>query len=324
MNALRARSCLVVLPWLVLSAVGGCATSEPAGTAGNSYPSPEAAVQSFVGALRTGDETRLEEMLAPLADDILSSGDAVADRADAERFLAAYDERNRIQTDGDEVSTLLVGEQDWPFPVPIIRSGKGYVFDAVTGREEVLNRRVGRNELSAEQVCLAIADAQREYVALRPTGGDLPEYAQKLVSDPSKKNGLYWPSGPGEPPSPLGSLIVSAAAEGYDGSRGADTRAYHGYRYRLLTAQGPHARGGRMDYLVNGRLIGGFGIVAYPAQYGNSGITTFITNHDGIVYQQDLGPDTQQIAERLTEFDPGPGWTATTTSSNDAELTRGD
>jgi hypothetical protein len=322
MNALYRQSVLI-LPCL-LAVVAGCASSEPAGSAGtakNPFPSPEAAVQSFVDALRAGDQARLKEMLAPAADDILSSGDKVADRADAERFLAAYDQKSRIQADADGVSTLLVGDQDWPFPVPIVKSGRGYVFDAVTGREEILNRRVGRNELSAEQVCLAITDAQREYVALRPTGGDLPEYAQKLVSDPSTKNGLYWPTADGEPPSPLGSLIVSATSQGYDGSRGADTRAYHGYRYRLLTSQGPHATGGRMDYLVNGRLIGGFGVVAYPAQYGNSGIMSFITSHDGIVYERDLGPKTQQVAESLTEFDPGPGWARV---GEGAQLTRRD
>jgi hypothetical protein len=200
--------------------------------------------------------------------------------------------------------------------VPIVKSGNGYVFDTESGKEEILNRRIGRNELDAQQVCLAIVDAQREYVRLRPMGGDLPEYARKVASDPGTRNGLYWFTGETEPPSPLGPLVAQAAAQGY-GGRSNDTssappkssRPYHGYRYRLLTAQGPNAPGGAADYLVNGHLVGGFAVVAYPAQYGNSGIMTFITSHDGVLYQRDFGDDTQQVAEHMTTFDPGPGWT---------------
>ena len=205
-------------------------------------------------------------------------------------------------------------------PVPIVSSKNGYIFDSETGRDEILNRRIGRNELDAEQVCLAIADAQREYVARNPTSSDLPEYARKLVSDSGKKDGLYWPTDEGEPASPMGPLVASAAVEGY-GAKSATSggpRAYHGYRYRLLTRQGAHAKGGAIDYEVNGKLIGGFAVVAYPAQYGNSGIMTFITNHDGVVYQRDLGPDTQRLAEAMTEFDPGPEWTRSTDSDGGA------
>ena len=278
----------------------GCASPKQ-----KQFPSPDAAAQSLVDALRSHDKERLRQALGPAGDDITSSGDPVSDRADAARFLSLYDARHRIQSEQNGVSTLLVGDDEWPFPVPIKKSDRGYVFDTASGREEILNRRVGRNELSAEQVCLAIADAQREYVRRRPMGGDLPEYARKIASDPGTKNGLYWQTAEGEEPSPLGPLVASATAEGYASS----PRPYHGYHYRLLTAQGPHADGGATDYLVNGRLLGGFAIVAYPAQYGNSGIMTFMTNHDGIVYQRDLGPDTEKLAKRVVEFDPGPGWT---------------
>src|SRR5688572_23988237 len=304
MNVLRCR--LIIPGVLVLTALG-CASS----TEQKQFSSPDAAAQSLADALRSNDRARLDEILAPAADDILSSGDPVADRADAMRFLALYDAGHRIQAGPDGVHTLIVGQEDWPFPVPIVKSNGKYVFDAETGREEILNRRIGRNELNAQQVCLAIVDAQREYVALRPMGGELPEYAPKLVSDSGKKNGLYWPTAEGEPASPLGPLVASAATEGYGSSTAPSSArpAYHGYHYRLLTSQGPHASGGALPYLIDGRLIGGFAVVAYPAQYGNSGIMTFITNHDGIVYQRDLGPETEINAQQLKSFDPGPGWT---------------
>jgi hypothetical protein len=212
---------------------------------------------------------------------------------------------------------LLVGDKDWPFPVPIVKSNGGFVFDTAAGTDEILNRRIGRNELDAQQVCLAIIDAQRDYVARRPTGGDLPVYARKIISDAGSRNGLYWQPVAGEPASPLGELVAQASAEGYGGKKSADAAPppYRGYRYRLLTAQGPSARGGALNYEVNGQLIGGFAVVAYPAQYGNSGIMTFITNHDGVIHERDLGPATEQIARTMMQFDPGPHWRAVSEAS---------
>jgi hypothetical protein len=298
---------------LVISS--GCASPEQ-----KQFSSPQAAAQSLVDALRQDDHARLKQNLGPAANDILASGDKVADRADVQRFLSLYDTSHRFQTTPDGVTTLLVGEDEWPFPVPIVKSGGKYAFDTETGKDEVLNRRIGRNELAAQQVCLAIVDAQRDYVSLNPTGGDLPEYARKVVSDPGTKNGLYWPAAGGEPESPLGPLAASATAQGYGGPAAQieRLRPYHGYHYRLLTSQGAHAEGGAIEYMVDGRLIGGFGVVAYPAQYGNSGIMTFITNHDGVVYERDLGPDTKSVAENMTRFDPGPGWERAIDSSEDA------
>jgi hypothetical protein len=311
------KRCLILLSLLVVAS--GCASSPEQ----KQFASPQAATKSLVDALRKNDQTRLRESLGPDADDILASGDKVADQADVQRFLSLYDTSHRFQTTPDGVTTLLVGQDDWPFPVPIVKSGSKYVFDTETGKDEVLNRRIGRNELASQQVCLAIVDAQRDYVRLNPMGSDLPEYARKAVSDPGTKNGLYWPTADGEPESPLGPLAASATAQGYGGSavQKEGPRPYHGYQYRLLTSQGTHAEGGAMEYMVNGHLIGGFGVVAYPAQYGNSGIMTFITNHDGVVYQRDLGPDTQKIAEHMNAFDPGPGWTKT---ADDSQVTLGD
>jgi hypothetical protein len=296
-----------LVPFLLFGAIGCAATPQQ-----KAFKSPQAAVDSLVDALRRQDRDRLKQVLGDAGVDLLASGDNVADKSDLSRFLAFYDTKHQLQDEADGASTLLVGADDWPFPVPIVKAKGGYVFDIEAGKDEVLNRRIGRNELAAQQVCLAIADAQREYVRLRPMGGDLPEYARKLVSDPGTKNGLYWPSGEGEEPSPLGELAAAAAEHGYGRSDRTDElplRAYYGYRYRLLTRQGPHAPGGAIDYVVNGKLVGGFAVVAYPAKYGNSGIMTFITNHDGVVYQRDLGPETPRAAEGMSAFDPGPDWT---------------
>ncbi|HSZ55486.1 MAG TPA: DUF2950 domain-containing protein [Tepidisphaeraceae bacterium] len=293
----------------------GCSSSPPPTAPPTTVPSarvfdsPEAAVSSLVDALRAHDAAQLSSIFRPDDEEIISSGDPVADQAEIDRFLAAYDAKHYLQSDLGGGVILYVGQQEWPFPVPIIRSGGGYAFDSATGKDEILNRRIGRNELSAEQVCLAIVDAQRDYVTMRPMGGDLPVYARRLVSHPGTKDGLYWPTKDDEPPSPLGPLVAYATEEGYGATRASEEPPpYHGYRYRLLTKQGVHATGGAMDYEVDGQLIGGFAVVAYPADYGNSGITTFITNHDGVVYERDLGPDTEQLARQMTEFDPGPGW----------------
>jgi len=206
--------------------------------------------------------------------------------------------------------TLVVGKADWPLPIPIIQSGGVWLFDTKAGKEEILNRRIGRNELSAIQTCLAVLDAQREYASLDRNADGLRDYAAKFISDPGKKNGLFWPTAQNEAPSPLGPLAAAAAEEGYRRGDPADAspRPYHGYYFRILTAQGPNAPGGAMNYLVGAKLIGGFAIVAWPADYDNSGIMTFIMNHAGIVYQRDLGDDTAKIAATMSAYDPGPEW----------------
>ena len=275
------------------------------------FATPEEGVAELVQAVRAGSASRLLELMGAGSKSWLSSGDAVADRAEWKRFLDAYDKKNSIETEGSDKAILHAGEGDWTFPAPLVKQGDRWVFDGAAGREEVLNRRVGRNELDTIQTLLAIGDAQREYAAEAADGKGLIAYASRFRSSPGKKDGLYWPTKAGDPPSPLGPLVAQAVTEGYGSTaKKAEARAaYHGYHYRLLTAQGKHAPGGAFDYMVNGKLFGGFAVVAWPVSYGNSGVQTFMVNHDGVVYAKDLGPGSAAEAAKMKRFDPGPGWT---------------
>jgi hypothetical protein len=279
------------------------------------FATPEEAAKALTEALRKDDEKSLLAVIGQSSGNWLSSGDEIEDRREKEKFLAAYDRKSSISqaTTGDK-AILLVGEDDWPFPAPIVRKGKGWVFDAVAGREEIINRRVGRNELDAIQTLLAVVDAQREYSSGDPDGNGFHDYARRFLSSKGKKDGLYWPVQAGEPLSPLGPLVGAAAREGYGkksggGKGGAKPAAYHGYRYRLLESQGKNAPGGAYSYLVGGKMIGGFAIVAYPAKYGVSGVMTFLVNHDGVVYQRDLGKSTEADALAMRRFNPNQKWT---------------
>ena len=216
---------------------------------------------------------------------------------------------NKLEKETDKKVTLVVGNQEWPFPIPIVKKGETWVFDTKAGNEELLNRRIGRNELNTIQTCLAIVDAQREYAMKDRDSDKLLEYAQKFWSTPGKKDGLYWEAKEGEAQSPLGPLAARAVEEGYDGRKPGDKpMPYHGYFYRILKAQGKNAPGGAYDYVVRGKMIGGFALVVFPAEYGASGIMTFIVNHDGVVYQKDLGKETGKIAKAMTKFDPDKTW----------------
>lgn len=284
----------------------GCKGKE-AGEAG--FDSADKIVEAFVAAARAKDVEQMKKILGPESEDILSSGDAVDDESRLEMFLKAYDEKHRLEAGKDGTMTLVIGNTDWPLPVPLVQKDGKWQFDTEAGREEVINRRIGRNELDAIQTCLAVLDAQREYVAKDRDANGLAEYAGRFLSEPGKKNGLYWPTAEGEPLSPLGSLAAEAAHEGYIATQPTSRpRPFHGYCYRIVTSQGAHAPGGAMDYLVNGKLIGGFAVVAWPAEYDNSGIMTFIMNHDGVVYQRDLGEDTAKLAAEMTTYDPSPEW----------------
>ncbi len=271
------------------------------------FASPEDAVQELARATSDGDTQRLQDIFGPEGHDLLNSGDQVADKLGVERFLAHYEEKHSLEAVGEDERVLVLGPDDWPFPVPIVRTGDHWSFDARAGREEILDRRIGRNELAAIEVCLAIADAQREYAMWNVNGNGTHDYAQQFLSDPGEKNGLYWPTAEGEAPSPLGQLIVAASAEGYEAEDEGPT-PYHGYFYRILKAQGPAARGGTLDYVVSGRMLLGFALVAYPAEYGNSGIMTFILSANGVVYQRDLGEDTGKLGLEMVTYDPGTGW----------------
>jgi hypothetical protein len=266
----------------------------------------EQAVQALIAATRSGDPQALIDVLGPEARPLVSSGDPVGDRNRFRRFVTAYDEAHRLQG-GDGKVVLYVGSDDFPFPIPLIPDGPSWRWDDLAGREEMVSRQIGRNELEVIEVCLAYVDAQREYYAQNPNGGTMLEYAQRIGSSPGKRDGLYWPVKPGEPPSPLGALVAQARAEGYQ-SIGRARIPYHGYLYGILRQQGPDASGGAYEYVVHGHMLGGFGLVAFPASYGTSGVMTFIVNHDGVVYQKDLGPNTGKVAAAMKSFNPDPTW----------------
>ena len=305
LNMPRVKIVLVLLSFLSVVVTG---RSFGAALQQKSFASAEEAVKAAIAAARADTEQDLLAIFGPKAKDLISSGDPVADKQRREAFIKAYDEKNRLVGEGAAM-TLVVGSNDWPFPIPLVKKGEGWVFDTEKGREEVLNRRIGDNELSAIQVSLAYCDAQREYAQKDRDGDGLVEYAQKLRSDPGKKNGLYWEAKTGEEVSPLGPFAARAVKEGYAGSAKADKPApYHGYYYRILSAQGKDAPGGAYSYLIKGNMIGGFALVAYPAEYGNSGVMTFIVNHDGKVFQKDLGEKTASAAAAMKEYNPDSSW----------------
>lgn len=273
------------------------------------FASPEEAVKALVGALKAGDTKSLSALFGPKGKGLVSSGDPVADKAGRDRFISAYEEKNRMEGVGTDKTVLYVGKEDWPFPIPLVKKQGSWRFDTNEGRQELLARRIGRNELSVIQVCLTYVDAQREYALKDRDGDGLLAYAQKFASSPGKKDGLYWEAKEGDEQSPLGPLFAAAQKLGYTAKKPAGKPLpYHGYYYRILKAQGKNAPGGAYDYVVKGKMIGGFALVAYPAQYGSSGIMTFIVNHEGVVYQKNLGQDTEKTAQAMKLFDPDRTW----------------
>jgi len=271
------------------------------------FGAPEKAVEALIGAAKSQDRKAVLTVLGPDGRAIVSSGDTVADNNAREKFVSAYDAKHAIEMEGDGTRTLIVGNDDWPFPIPLINKAGEWQFDTKAGLDEILRRRIGRNEISAIQVCLAYVQAQNEYASLDPGGFGPHAYAQRIVSSPGKMDGLYWPTTENEEPSPFGDLAAQASAEGY--KVGQAPIPYHGYFYRIIKRQGPGAAGGAFDYVVNGKMIGGFALVAYPAEYGNSGVMTFMVNHDGTVFQKDLGPDTGKLARKIESFAPDQTWT---------------
>jgi hypothetical protein len=283
------------------------ALAAPAGQ--KSFKTPEAAVQALIKAAQAKDTQALLGLFGPLGKPIIESGDPVADKNARDNFLANYKAKNSLDKSVADTATLNVGEDEWPFPIPIVKKDGTWYFDSAAGAEELINRRVGENELATIQSCLAYVDAQREFYLRNVQKDPMQHFANKLISSPGKKDGLYWPAAENEPQSPLGEEFASARAEGYlqpDAPKGAP---FHGYIYRLLTSQGPDAPGGPYDYLVNGEMFGGFGLIAFPAEYGSSGVMTFIVNQDGVVYSRNLGPNTQRVAMGVVEFNPDSMWT---------------
>jgi len=282
-----------------------CAATSVA-MAQQTFKTPEEAATALVNAAKSGDSKSIVTVLGPDGEDIVSSGDEVADAATRAKFIAAYDSKHTIAMEGDSKAVMVVGPDDFPLPIPLVRKDGLWRFDTAAGREEILFRRIGENELDAIQSALAYVDAQDEYAEKDRTGAGVNTYAQRIISQPGKKDGLYWPTSQGEEVSPLGELIAEATKQGY--RVGAGRTPFHGYYFKILTKQGAAAAGGELEYIVNGKMIGGFALVAYPAEYRNSGVMTFIVNHAGTVFQKDLGPNTAQVAERMTAFNPDKTW----------------
>jgi hypothetical protein len=270
------------------------------------YRTPEAAVDALVATAKSGDKKAALAVLGRYGEDIISSGDKVSDDAVRQRFVTSYDAKHHVTMEGGNKAILIIGDNDYPFPIPLEKNKEGtWSFDTQAGREEILARRIGHNELDTIQTVLAYVDAQDEY-ASKDRGAGVSVYAQRFISEPDKKDGLYWPTAQGEEQSPLGELFAAATRQGYRAGEGRSP--YHGYYYKILTKQGPAATGGAVDYVVRGKMIGGHALVAYPAEYRNSGVMTFIVNHDGTVFQKDLGADTSKLAEAMTSFNPDKTW----------------
>jgi hypothetical protein len=308
---MRSQS-ILMRTWIALLGLGLLAVVTPASAASKKqrvFTTAEEAVTDFVAAVKAHDEKALLAMLGPEGEDLIHSGDPVADQNAGERFAADYETAHQlVPIDEGQRLWLEIGTDRWPFPIPLEKVADGWRFDTHAGKEEVLARRIGRNELAAIEACRAYADAQREYYATNPQGDALLQFAQKIGSTPGKRDGLYWETKEGEAPSPLGPLIATARGEGY-AAPGSKPHPYHGYYYKILTGQGTHAPGGSYSYMARGRMIGGFALVAFPADWDNSGVMTFMVNQDGVVYQKDLGPKTESLAPAIKAFDPDDTWT---------------
>lgn len=274
------------------------------------FATPDEAVKALVQASSDGNQ---EEMLAIFGEDgkeLVYSGDAVQDKAHMERFVKAYNTKHELVAEDDNTRILHVGPNDWSMPIPLVKDGGQWRFDVAAGKQELLFRRIGHNELGAIAACRGFIDAQKDYAAVGHDGLPAGIYAAKLMSDPGKQNGLYWETSDDEQASPAGPFLAKASAEGYGGSK--ETEPYHGYLYRILKAQGAAARGGAKSYLSDQGLTTGVALVAYPAQYKASGVMTFIINQRGIVYQKDLGDETAAVAAAMTEYNPDGTWTKVT------------
>src|SRR5579863_5978711 len=272
------------------------------------FPSVDDAGNALLQAAKSGDQNAILAVLGPESKELISSGDATQDKSVVDAFVASYGEMHRFRKMPDGGQILLVGADNFPFPIPLKKDSNGqWFFDTAAGKDEILARRIGRNELAVIDVCGALADAQAEYFSQRRDGAGSKQYALKFISDAGKQNGLYWESPEGQPRSPLGPLVAFATDEGYSAKSNSHS-PFHGYNFRILTKQGSHAPGGAKDYVVNGTMVGGFAFVAYPAEYGNSGVMTFVINQDGVLLEKDLGKTTTETATSMTEFDPDSTW----------------
>ncbi|MGC2282754.1 MAG: DUF2950 domain-containing protein [Candidatus Acidiferrales bacterium] len=309
--AMRERR-LLLLVLLILAMLLTSRTSAAQAISGQkTFSSPSEAVKNLMDAARSGDPAQLVPTIGPQAGALIASGDLGAAKQVLANFVKAYNEKHAISSEAQGFEFLQVGKGDWPFPFPIVRDGETWYFDIDRGNEEILDRRVGRNELGAIAVCEGFVQSQKDYAAKGHDGNFHGIYAQQFHSDPGKQNGLYWPVSKGQPESPMGPLVASAALENSSQQSAGDPAPYYGYFYKILTAQGPDAPGGEKSYIVDGKLTGGFALIAYPAKYASSGVMTFIVNQDGIVYQQDLGEQTTDLASKITTYNPDSSWQPT-------------
>lgn len=295
--------CCVIAAVLIFCAAP--TSSLAAGLQQKSFPSPQEAVNSLVAAFRAEDLKELRAILGPGSKPLIFSGDDAADRVGREKFLKAYDQKNSLEQTSAGKTILHIGNDDWPMPVPIVKKGATWVFDTRAGKEEVLNRRIGGNELHVMEVLRAYVDAQHEYATRDCKGDGSVEFAQKMISTEGKHDGLYWETKEGEEMSPLGPLVAQATKEGYADK---DLSPFHGYYFKILRGQGKHAKGGAYNYVVKGKMILGFALVAYPAQHGNSGIMTFMVSQEGTIYEKNLGKNTRRLTEKIKIFDPDKTW----------------
>lgn len=312
--AIRTASGVTLLRALVLAAIfslGGFI--RPALAQSNApqrtFATAEDAVAALVAAVQAGTPQALAAVLGPGSEKVVSSGDPYADAAAGRRFVAAYAKKHSLQADGPDRMLLEVGNNDWQLPIPIVRANGAWHFDSAAGAQELVNRRIGRNEIEAIRTLLAAVDAEKAYFEITKAAGHA-EYAERFVSQPGKRDGLYWPAESDAAESPLGPLVATAEAQGYPGELvSGKPNPYQGYFFRILKAQGDEAPGGAMDYVEGGHMTGGFAMVAWPAIYGASGIMSFIVDQNGVVFQKDLGADTSAVAQKMQTFDPDLSWT---------------
>ncbi|MGD1020734.1 MAG: DUF2950 domain-containing protein [Verrucomicrobiia bacterium] len=301
---------LSVGAWGILSSDIHAADSKPA-VAQQSFASPEEAIKALQAATAAKDKAALDEIFGPEIHELLT-GDEVQDANTAQKFAAAMALSCKPVNEADNKITLEIGTNDWPMPIPLVKTDGQWHFDTAAGKEEIINRHIGKDELHAIGVCQAYVSAQQQYASLNPSADGKPKYALKFKSTPGKKDGLYWAAAEGEPASPFGPLVAEAHAEGYVGNTSKGPHPFHGYYFHILTRQGAAASGGKMNYVDHGNLTKGYALVAYPEHWDQSGIMTFIVNQDGKVYQRNLGEKTSRMAAAIKEYNPDGEWTLVT------------
>jgi hypothetical protein len=305
-NGTRTRGTFPAALFLCLAIAGTQGACAPAA---RTFATPLAAADALLTAASQKDNAAALALLGPGGKEVLESGDAVSDRFIREEFIAAAQEKTSLLSLTEKSVCLMVGEDEWPFPIPLVKGPQGWYWDTTAGKEEIISRRIGRNELAVIASCRAFGQAEKEYAAMNPAGAGVGVYAQKFLSSEGNRDGLYWPAKQGEEPSPLGPMAAVAAGEGYTAKpSAAGPKPFHGYFFRVLTAQGKDAPGGAKDYLKDGKMTGGFALVAWPVEYGVSGVMSFVVNQTGIVFEKDLGPKTAEAGKAMPQFNPDTTW----------------